>query len=856
MKKQVIQPIVLSASDITEISSIFPSFIANKVRQFFEAESYYEAEKTLCDCLELSVKLIALITLSQLLQKSDEIDLPNHLLRLIKKYKAKPLTVGELLHLARDGSGVLLNADPSINQNDVISKIFGLFYDHSSYQERADVRKLFGALIKFRNTYSHASSSNRNAQAELQKVQHYFEKLIKELGFFDNCPLIHFQDNELKSLSEWKKVDEYEDGSLQEGLIYLLGDAPLLLSPFVYIANEEPQLLDGNIKSFFASSSGDEAVACLHSVIDQSFDRYISKSSQDLNLYRASAISLIGREHFIHQFKEAYKESIQQLQFVAVIGQQGVGKTKLAKAYLDTVQGEGYKSVFRVKCTPNKSRIPFSIIKELIEHYEPSTEGLKVSFENEFEAIDSWTNRWLSVIGKPIFICIDDFQWADDCSIAVIREIVELCRSTVAKGVIILTIQSEELKEGSKVHNLLETLSHYSSDIYTKQILMPLDRGDASLLFQELLGKGISNPDFAYAVSEGNPQQLVSLLKYFHHSGLLKQVGENYKLVNPSLRYFQLPQDMTNIARRKHEMMMEMFEHKEVQSQVCDILMLLSYLDGILTSEEFCDTLLLFQQSSTNNDTADSWKKAYEVLQSAGLIDTSHVNASFSKQLYRYYYFWEFTRNDYRFSSVFSRKKILSLVEGKINHERIDVDYLMKLAEAYEVLGDDEKASKVYLNACRQYLQTGEEENALLLFDRIKIENLQTDNKCSFLRYKHQVLRRLSLFNQASLCAEEMLLASTSLQGQFEALCCKTKSQIDLGYNDNARKLALDALALFDSSGNNEIEASEFWPLSLIVDAATRSANHGVVSEYKNRIIELYSDSILTGSVFNFTIQH
>jgi len=226
--------------------------------------------------------------------------------------------------------------------------------------------------------------------------------------------------------------------------------------------------------------------------------------------------------------------------------------------------------------------------------------------------------------------------------------------------------------------------------------------------------------------------------------------------------------------------------------------------------------------------------------------------------LYRYYYFWEFTLNDYRFSSVFSRKKILSLVEGKINHERKDVDYLMKLAEAYEVLGDDEKASKVYLNACRQYLQMGEEENALLLFDRIKIENLQTDNKCSFLRYKHQVLRRLSLFNQASLCSEEMLLASTSLQGQFEALCCKTKSQIDLGYNDNARKLALDALALFDSSGNNEIEASEFWPLSLIVDAATRSANHGVVSEYKTRIIELYSHSILTGkfSILQSNIEH
>jgi len=781
MKKQVVQPIVLSASDIAEISTVFPSIIANNIQQFFEAESYYEAEKKLCDCLELSVKLIAIIVLAQLLRKSNDIDLPNHLLRLIKKYKAKSLTVGEFLHLARDGSGVLLNSDPSENQSDVISKIFGLFYDHSSYQERVDVRKIFSTLIKFRNTYSHASSSNRNAQSELQKVQHYFEKLIKELGFFIGYPLVQFQNDELVSLNNSEETHTYKGTSLKEGLVYLLEEDPLLLSPFVYVANKELQLLDGNIKSFFESSSGSKALTSLNSEVSQSFDQYVSKSSQDLNLYRASTVSLIGREHFIHQFKEAYRESLQQLQFVAVIGQQGVGKTKLAKSYLDSVEGEGHKNVLRVKCTPNKSKIPFSIVKELIEHYEGVTDKPEGLDENEFEAIDSWTNRWLSVIGKPLFICIDDFQWADDCSVAVIREVVELCRSTVAKGVIILTIQSEELKEGSKVHNLLETLSHYSSDIYTKQILKPLEREDASLLFQELLGRGISNPDFAYAVSEGNPQQLVSLLKYFHHSGLLKQVGEDYTLVNPSLRYFQLPQDMTNIARRKHEMMMEMFSQEEIRSQVCDILMLLSYLDGVLTSEEFSDTLLLFQQSASNNDSADSWKKAYESLQSAGLIDTSNVNASFSKQLYRYYYFWEFTQNDYRFSSVFSRKKILSLVEGKIDHERTDVDYLMKVAETYEVLGDHEKASKVYLNACRQYLQTGEEENALLLFDRIKIENLEPDIKCSFLKYKHQVLRRLSLFNQASLCAEEMLLASTSLQGQFEALCCKAKSQIDLG---------------------------------------------------------------------------
>jgi len=64
----------------------------------------------------------------------------------------------------------------------------------------------------------------------------------------------------------------------------------------------------------------------------------------------------------------------------------------------------------------------------------------------------------------------------------------------------------------------------------------------------------------------------------------------------------------------------------------------------------------------------------------------------------------------------------------------------------------------------------------------------------------------------------------------------------------------LDALALFDGSSNNEIEASEFWPLSLIVDAATRSANHEVAAEYKERITSLYRECISSGQFFSLQL--
>ena len=254
---------------------------------------------------------------------------------------------------------------------------------------------------------------------------------------------------------------------------------------------------------------------------------------------------LVGRERELQRLEAELAEAIAEraCRMVTLVGDAGVGKTRLTKEYLDAVRQRAH--VLRGRCLPYGDGITFWPIVEIVREAAHIREGdppeaarrrlaelLGDGREDIADRVGAavgildapfpiselfWgIRRFLESLAedRPVVVHLDDIHWAEATFLDLVGYLTE--SSQEAPVLLLCTARNE----------LLERHADWAqAPRQARVVLTPLSDGDAGRVVDNLLGRvGIAPSVQAriVAASEGNPLFVEQLLSMLMDSGSLR----------------------------------------------------------------------------------------------------------------------------------------------------------------------------------------------------------------------------------------------------------------------------------------------------------------------------------------------
>ena len=267
---------------------------------------------------------------------------------------------------------------------------------------------------------------------------------------------------------------------------------------------------------------------------------------------------LVGRENELETLQHHLDLAVEgKGTTVFVSGEAGSGKTRLANEFLDSSKQKRAITELTGWCLSN-SGVPYFPFIEAFNVYSsgaPARDeemGLKVwlmgprksekSLELENLSPQAWKDSTFAAVTQflfsistkqPTILFIDDLQWADTASLALLHYISRFIASQ--KVLVLATFRSEDLIPDSegRPHPLVDSLRLMGRENLFKEIRLPrLDRSDVSLLAENMVGGRVQSElsEKLADGSQGNPLFIVESLKMLSEKGSLVQENDRWRL--------------------------------------------------------------------------------------------------------------------------------------------------------------------------------------------------------------------------------------------------------------------------------------------------------------------------------------
>ncbi len=265
------------------------------------------------------------------------------------------------------------------------------------------------------------------------------------------------------------------------------------------------------------------------------YDRLVEPETDDVSESRSydapAAGPLVGREDGWGRLREAWRQASRgACRLVAVTGEAGIGKSRLAEELRHWVSCQGY-AVASTRCYAAAGRLAYAPLADLLrsDAIESSVRELGDSWLVELSRVvpellderpdlpqplpltDDWQRaRLLDAVTRafvgtdePLLLILDDLQWCDD---ETIRWLGYLLRSSPAAPLLVLaTARSEELHGEHPAQVLiLEAQAEGQADEIE---LDRLDRSETAALARGVAGSDLSGDrnEAIFRETEGNP---------------------------------------------------------------------------------------------------------------------------------------------------------------------------------------------------------------------------------------------------------------------------------------------------------------------------------------------------------------
>ncbi len=293
---------------------------------------------------------------------------------------------------------------------------------------------------------------------------------------------------------------------------------------------------------------------------------------------------LIGRDYEIKQLTHNFDSALNgKGMTVFICGEAGIGKTRLVNEFLDFVKKTGTK-VLKGWCL-SEAAIPYfpfmeafstymsaigdekaksSMTKELgIAGWLKGPESARESEARElFSTPEIERDRTFEAVARiflqlstkePLVLFLDDLQWADHLSLALLHYLSRKCRNS--RLLIIGTYRPEEIipTKDERLHPLEETMFSMSrEDLLIKMELSRLERDDFPQLLISVFGSLIDEEfmERLYEETEGNPLFALETLNLLVDEGFLSEKEGQWILIAPTKK-FRIPSKVREVIVRR-----------------------------------------------------------------------------------------------------------------------------------------------------------------------------------------------------------------------------------------------------------------------------------------------------------------
>lgn len=256
-------------------------------------------------------------------------------------------------------------------------------------------------------------------------------------------------------------------------------------------------------------------------------------------LVSRAGLSLVGRDREWETLQHAWQHTLDHgVHFVCIVGEAGLGKTRLAEELLDWTRRQGIGHVYG-RAYAAEGSLAYASVAEwlradlfqavwphlpdlwlsevarvrpelLIARPElPRPQPLTEAWQRQhyFEALA----RTILAAGQPLLLVLDDLQWCDPETLAWLHFLLRF--DATAHLLVVGALRPEEVDERHPLTPLLGALR--GGDRFTEIELMPLTASASATLAAQTAGRDLdaTTLDDLYQISEGNPLFLVEMVR-------------------------------------------------------------------------------------------------------------------------------------------------------------------------------------------------------------------------------------------------------------------------------------------------------------------------------------------------------
>lgn len=233
-----------------------------------------------------------------------------------------------------------------------------------------------------------------------------------------------------------------------------------------------------------------------------------------------------------------------------VEGGAGIGKSRLLGQAAAMAERLSIRVGYGV-ADPANTVVPLSVLMEaLFEGHSPILERTALGDAHASPEQTYWLLQDLEALVEaaalrgPLLVCLDDIQWADAATAAVLRAL----RSRPATAPIVWIIALRPDHGSPQIRSAVEFLAAHGA---AKISLGPLDQSGVALMAADVLGAEPGSDLLKMAErSEGSPFLLVQLLSGLREEGLIRVESGRAELVE-----WRLPDRVSNTMRLRLERM-------------------------------------------------------------------------------------------------------------------------------------------------------------------------------------------------------------------------------------------------------------------------------------------------------------
>ncbi|HMN99908.1 MAG TPA: AAA family ATPase [Miltoncostaeaceae bacterium] len=264
---------------------------------------------------------------------------------------------------------------------------------------------------------------------------------------------------------------------------------------------------------------------------------------------------IVGREAVLDRLRRLLDASSAEGRAVAIVGEAGLGKTRLAKALVSAAR-ERARVVLVGRASPLEAALPLAVLQDALREERRGPAEIPVpadplaaafpglllpelaSAERAGSTMDRGAlleaaARYFRARASPagLVLVLEDLHWADPTTHTLVGYLARATQN--APILLVLTFRADEASPGSSLAGLRHELAR--ERLSEELDLEPLAQGDVALMLSDILGTDVSRDVAAmvFGASGGNPFVIEELVRDAVASGTLDAVRGSWELSEP-----------------------------------------------------------------------------------------------------------------------------------------------------------------------------------------------------------------------------------------------------------------------------------------------------------------------------------